>query len=106
MGKIKSAIVDIISERKKLGKLSQRDVARALGCSQASVSQLLTGARGLSDKKIEELCDFLGITLGDIENPTPPPVEPKPLQECFKKLKQLYENSSIPAFRNVKRLVT
>jgi DNA polymerase V len=105
MGKIQKAISDIIAERKKLGKLSQRDVARALGCSQASVSQLLTGARGLSETKIEAFCQFLGITLGDLENPTPQPVVPKPLRDYLGKLKRLYEESSVPGFKNVTRAI-
>jgi SOS-response transcriptional repressor LexA len=105
MGNIQKAITDIIKERKKLGKLSQRDVARALGCSQASVSQLLTGARGLSETKIEAFCQFLGITLGDLENPTPQPVEPKPLRDYLEKLKRLYEESSVPGFKNVTRSI-
>jgi SOS-response transcriptional repressor LexA len=105
MGKIQKAIGDIIAERKKIGKLSQRDVARALGCSQASVSQLLTGARGLSETKIEAFCQFLGITLGDLENPTPQPVEPKPLRDYLEKLKRLYEESSVPGFKNVTRSI-
>ena len=105
MGKIQKAIADIIAERKKIGKLSQRDVARALGCSQASVSQLLTGARGLSETRIEAFCQFLGITLGDLENPTPQPVVPKPLRDYLEKLKRLYEESSVPGFKNVTRSI-
>lgn len=105
MGRIQKAITDIILERKKIGKLSQRDVARALGCSQASVSQLLTGARGLSETKIEAFCQFLGITLGDLENPTPQPVVPKPLRNYVDKLKRLYNYPSTPGFRNVTRSI-
>jgi SOS-response transcriptional repressor LexA len=105
MGKIQKAIASIIAEKKKIGKLSQRDVARALGCSQASVSHLLTGARGLSETRIEEFCEFLGITLGDLENPTPQPVVPKPLRDYLEKLKRLYEESSVPGFKNVTRSI-
>jgi SOS-response transcriptional repressor LexA len=105
MGKIQKAIVDIIAEKKKIGKLSQRDLARALGCSQASVSQLLSGARGLSETRIEEICNFLGITLGDLENPTPQPVDPKPLRDYLEKLKRLYEEASVPGFKNVTRSI-
>jgi DNA polymerase V len=105
MGKIQKAISSIIIERKKIGKLSQRDVARALGCSQASVSHLLSGARGLSETRIEEFCQFLGITLGDLENPTPQPVVPKPLRDYLEKLKRLYEEASVPGFKNVTRSI-
>jgi transcriptional regulator with XRE-family HTH domain len=103
MGRIQKAILAIITERQKLGKLSQKQISRALGCGQASISQMLTGARGLSETKIEEFCDFLKITLGDIENPTPIPIEPKPLRDSLKKLRRLYEDSSVPGFKNVTR---
>lgn len=105
MGKIQKAIASIIADKKKIGKLSQRDVARSLGCSQASVSHLLSGARGLSETRIEEFCQFLGITLGDLENPTPQPVVPKPLRDYLEKLKRLYEESSVPGFKNVTRSI-
>jgi DNA polymerase V len=105
MGKIQKAIAAIIAERNEIGKLSQRELAKALGCSQASVSHLLTGARGLSEKRIEDFCKYLGITLGDLENPTPRPVEPKPLRDYLKKLKDLYEISTAPGFKNVTRSI-
>jgi SOS-response transcriptional repressor LexA len=105
MGKIQKAISSIIAERKKIGRLSQRDVAKALGCSQAAVSHMLSGARGLSEARIVEFCELLGITLGDLENPTPRPVEPKPLRDYLEKLKRLYEESTIPGFKNVTRSI-
>jgi DNA polymerase V len=57
----------------------------------------------LSETKIEAFCEFLGITLGDIENPTPIPVEPKPLRDSLEKLRRLYEDPSVPGFKNVTR---
>ena len=105
MGKIQKAINAIIAERNEIGKLRQRDLAKAFGCSQASVSHMLTGARGLSEKRIEEFCAYLGITLGDLEKPTPKPVEPKPLRDYLKKLKDLYEISTVPGFKNVTRSI-
>jgi DNA polymerase V len=105
MGKIRDALNVIINERKEIGKLSQRDLAKALGCTQASVSHLLSGARGLSEKRIEDFCACLGITLGDLENPTPKPVEPKPIRDYLKKLKDLYEISTVPGFKNVTRSI-
>jgi DNA polymerase V len=105
MGKIREALAAIVAERNEIGKLSQRDLAKALGCSQASVSHLLTGARGLSEKRIEDFCKFLGITLGDLENPTPRPLDPKPLRDYVDKLKHLYEDSSVPGFKNVTRSI-
>jgi DNA polymerase V len=105
MGKIRDALNAIINERKEIGKLSQRDLAKAMGCTQASVSHLLSGARGLSEKRIEDFCACLGITLGDLENPTPRPVEPKPLRDYLEKLKRLYEDPSVPGFKNVTRSI-
>jgi DNA polymerase V len=105
MGKIRNALLAIIAERKELGKLSQRDLAKFMGCTQATVSHMLTGARGLSEKRIEDFCAYLGITLGDLENPTPKPVEPKPIRDYLKKLKDLYEISTVPGFKNVTRSI-
>ncbi len=103
MGKIQKAIAAIVAERNELGQLKQKDLAKALGCSQATVSHILTGARGLSEKWIEALCEALDITLGDIEQPTPRPPEPKQLREYSEKLKRLYEISHVPAFRSISR---
>jgi len=68
------------------------------------VSQLFTGGRGLSETKIEAFYDFPGITPGDLENPTPQPVEPKPLRDYLEKLRCL-EESSVPGFKNVTRSI-
>jgi DNA polymerase V len=105
MGKIRDALLAIIAERKELGKLSQRDLAKFMGCTQATVSHMLTGARGLSEKRIEDFCAYLKITLGDLEDPTPKPVEPKPIRDYLKKLKDLYEISTVPGFKNVTRSI-
>jgi len=105
MGKIRDALNAIIAERNELGKLHQRDLAKYMGCTQATVSHMLTGARGLSEKRIEDFCAYLKITLGDLENPTPRPLEPKPLRDYLEKLKRLYEDPSVPGFRNVTRSI-
>ncbi len=101
MGKIQKAIASIVAERNELGQLKQKDLAEALGCSQATISHILTGARSLSEKWIEALCEALNITLGDIEKPTPRPPEEKKLREYSEKLKRLYEITQAPAFRSV-----
>lgn len=105
MGKIRDALNSIIAERNEIGKLSQRDLAKFMGCTQATVSHMLTGARGLSEKRIEDFCAYLKITLGDLEDPTPRPLEPKPLRDYLEKLKRLYEDSSVPGFKNVTRSI-
>lgn len=99
MGMIQKRIASIVSERNKLGELSQRDVARALGCSQASVSYLLKGQRGLSEKWIEKFCELLEITLADLDKTEAPPAEPKPLRELKRKLDYLYEGKGAPAIK-------
>lgn len=101
MGKIQKAIAAIVAERNDLGQLTQKDLAKTLGCSQATVSHIMTGARGLSEKWIEALCEALNITLGDIERPSPRPPEEKKLREYSEKLKRLYEITHVPAFRSV-----
>ncbi len=105
MGKIQKAIAGIVAERQEMGQLRQKDLAKTLGCSQATISHILNGGRTLSEKWIEALCDALGITLGDIESPTPHPVEPKQLREYSEKLKRLYELTQVPAFRSISRAI-
>jgi|WetSurMetagenome_2_1015567.scaffolds.fasta_scaffold1104408_1 transcriptional regulator with XRE-family HTH domain len=94
---IQKQIAAIVAERNSLGALSQRDLAKALGCSQATVSYLLKGQRGLSEKWIERFCRILNISLADLEKPTPPVTEPRPLLEIYLKVKLLYEKE-IAAF--------
>src|SRR5512135_3490616 len=103
MGKIQKAIAAIYAEKQEMGKIRQKELAKALGCSQATVSHILNGSRALSEKWIEALCDQLGITLGDIEQAKNRPSETKELRECFAKLKRLYEVKPVPGFRNVSR---
>jgi SOS-response transcriptional repressor LexA/DNA-binding Xre family transcriptional regulator len=95
MGVIQERIAAIVTARSKLGELSQRELAKALGCSQTTVSYLLNGQRGLSEKWIEKFCRILNVTLSDLDKPEPPPRQPKPLREMGDKLKQLYESKSL-----------
>lgn len=98
MGTIQRRISAIVAERQKLGEINQRDLAKALGCSQATVSYLLKGQRGLGEKWIEKFCRVLNVTLSDLDTPEPPPRQPKPLRQISDKLKQLYETKS-PALK-------
>jgi DNA polymerase V len=103
MGKIQKAIAAIYAEKQEMGKIRQKDLAKALGCSQATVSHILNGSRTLSEKWIEALCDQLDIKLGDIEEAASHPPEPEELRECYARLKRLYETKYIPGFRSVSR---
>lgn len=103
MGKIQKAIAAIYAEKQEMGKIRQKDLAKALGCSQATVSHILNGSRTLSEKWIEALCEQLDIKLGDIEEATSHPPEPEELRECYARLKRLYETKYIPGFRSVSR---
>ncbi len=103
MGKIQRAITAIYAEKQEMGKIRQKDLAKALGCSQATVSHILNGSRTLSEKWIEALCEQLDIKLGDIEEATSHPPEPEELRECYARLKRLYETKYIPGFRSVSR---
>ncbi len=103
MGKIQKAIAAIYAEKQEMGKIRQKDLAKALGCSQATVSHILNGSRTLSEKWIEALCDALGITLGDIQAATSHPPDPEELRECYIRLKRLYEAMYAPGFRSVSR---
>ena len=103
MGKIQKAINRIFNDRKELGLIKQKDLAEALGCSQPSVSNYLSGDTPITDRQIETICDVLGITLADLEDTdrerSPEPAE---IQECFAKIQMLYEMSSFPAFKSLK----
>ena len=103
MGKIQKAIAAIYAEKQEMGKIRQKDLAKALGCSQATVSHILNGSRTLSEKWIEALCEKLDISLGDIEEAKSHPPDPEELRECYVRLKRLYETRYVPGFRSVSR---
>jgi DNA polymerase V len=103
MGKIQKAIAAIYAEKQEMGKIRQKDLAKALGCSQATVSHILNGSRTLSEKWIEALCEQLDISLGDIEEAKSHPPDPEELRECYVRLKRLYETRYVPGFRSVSR---
>jgi len=103
MGKIQKAIAAIYAEKQEMGKIRQKDLAKALGCSQATVSHILNGSRTLSEKWIEALCEQLDISLGDIEEVKSRPPDPEELRECYVRLKRLYETRYVPGFRSVSR---
>jgi len=102
MGKIRKAISRIFNERKEIGVIKQKDLAEALGCSQPSVSNYLSGATPLTDRQIEAICDVLKITLADLEFPGKESSEPKEVKEYSAKMRILYEMPSFPAFKSVK----
>jgi SOS-response transcriptional repressor LexA len=103
MGKIQKAIAAIYAEKQEMGKIRQKDLAKALGCSQATVSHILNGSRTLSEKWIEALCEQLDIKLGDIEEATSHPPDPKELREAINKLRTLYNTRPKAAFQNIDR---
>ncbi len=81
MGRIQEAAKSIIRERKELGQLTQKSVADTMGPKPTMVSALLKGDRRLNEDWIEKFCDALGITLGDLEKPTPSKIDQKELLE-------------------------
>jgi len=103
MGKIQKAIAAIYEKKQEMGKVRQKDLAKALGCSQSTVSHILNGSRTLSEKWIESLCEELDITLGDIEEAMSDPMQAMELRECFVRLKRLYETRYAPGFRSISR---
>ena len=102
MGKIQKAINRIFNDRKELGLIKQKDLAEALGCSQPSVSNYLSGDTPITDRQIETICDVLGITLADLERSDAEAAEPTEMREYFAKMQALYEMKSFPAFRDIK----
>jgi SOS-response transcriptional repressor LexA len=105
MGRIQKAIAAIYAEKQKLGKIRQQDLAKALGCSQATVSHIINGSRTLSEKWIESLCEQLDITLADIEQEKSHLLDTKELREAIEKLRDLYKTRPEVAFRNVDRSI-
>ncbi len=103
MGKIQKAIAAIYLEKQEMGKVRQKDLAKALGCSQSTVSHILNGSRTLSEKWIEALCEHLDVTLADIAEAEGRLPDPEELRECYVRLKRLYETRYVPGFRSVSR---
>lgn len=103
MSRIRKAIAAIIKDRKELGLIKQKDLAHAMQCSQAFVSEMLSGDRRMSSEMVERFCDALGVTLSDLEQPRPLSDKPKEVSEYACKLEKLYELQRIPGFRSVTR---
>jgi SOS-response transcriptional repressor LexA len=105
MGKIRDGLKAIIAERREVLGLTQKKLAEMVSSKPAMVSALLNGERRLSEDWIERFCSALGITLGDLEEPSPRAYEPKQLREYYEKMKRLHEASSFPGFRAVSRTI-
>jgi len=113
MSKIRVALSRIYNDRKELGKITQGDIAKRLGCNRSTVSQYLNGYISMSEDVIEGFCDALGVKLADLENwnPTLAAVstqadasEPKELREAIYAMKHLYAANS-HAFKSASRAV-
>jgi transcriptional regulator with XRE-family HTH domain len=108
MGRIQKAISSIFNHKKELGVIKQKDLAEALGVSQPSVSNYLSGVTPLTDGQIEAICDVLGITLGDLDRAIPATQEvsgPREIREYSAKMQILYDMPSFPAFKSVARTI-
>jgi transcriptional regulator with XRE-family HTH domain len=67
MGRIQEALSCIVAQQKELGVITQKKLAKSVGCSQSMISDLLNGEKRLSDAWIERICDAIGITLSDLD---------------------------------------
>jgi SOS-response transcriptional repressor LexA len=105
MGKIQEALKAIVEERKELRSLTQKELADIMGAKPSMISALLKGERRLNEDWIEKFCSALGVTFGDLEEPTLRLPEPRILREYSEKLKRLYEISPNPAFRSISRTI-
>jgi len=110
MGEIRDAIVDIINKKKNLREITQRELAKKLGCSPPFLCSMLKGDRRISADMLVKLCSALEIKLSDLENWNPElakirlfkgsdPVPPE-LAKARAKLDKLYEVNK-PAFDGV-----
>src|SRR5512136_1738904 len=89
MGRIQQALASIVEDRKEIGAISQRELARRVGCSEPQLSSLLSGGRRLNEKWIIRICDALGVSLSDLEKSSERPADPKAIREYSAKLKRL-----------------
>jgi predicted transcriptional regulator len=72
MGKIRLALNAILESKNELERrITQKQIADYLHCSQSAVSQYLTGESAMTDEIVEKFCDFLCVKLGDLENWNP-----------------------------------
>ena len=103
MAKIRAAIRRIYNDRKELGKITQGDIAKRLGCNRSTISQYLNGYIAMSEDVIEGFCEVLGVNLSDLENWNPELAEirfsaettaekaPPELAKAIAKLSRLYK---------------
>jgi len=106
MAKIQQAFQAIVNDRKRLGILTQREIAAQIGCTTSMLSGLLSGERRLNEEWILRLCAALNVTLADLEAGGVPPEDiPIELRAYLEKLKLLWENPEHMAFRNVSRSI-
>jgi transcriptional regulator with XRE-family HTH domain len=63
MGRIQEALKRIAEQR----QLSAAEIGRAIGMSRSGVSGLLSGDKTLTENRILQFCDVLGVTLADLE---------------------------------------
>jgi transcriptional regulator with XRE-family HTH domain len=72
MGKIRLALNAILESKNELERrITQKQIADYLHCSQSAVSQYLTGESAMTDEIVEQFCDFFCVKLGDLENWNP-----------------------------------
>jgi len=103
MGRIRLTMLAIYNDRKEIGQVSQKEIAKLWKCSQATVSNVLNGTKGgLTADRIEIFCDIVGITLGDLEKPHESRIKPKELLKYQHGLERLHAKNA-KAFRNICR---
>lgn len=104
MGKIQRALAAIVEDRKEIGQISQRELAKIIGCSEPQLSSLLSGNRRLNEDWIIKICEALSITLSDLEKHEFETKDPKDLRISIEKLKHLYARN-INGFNSISRSI-
>jgi transcriptional regulator with XRE-family HTH domain len=102
MGKIQRALAAIVEDRKEIGQISQRELARKVGCSEPQLSSLLSGNRRLNEDWIIKICEALDIRLSDLEKSESIKKDSKELRAAIENLKRLY-SCNIHGFNNITR---
>ena len=66
MRSIHKVIVDLVQDQKEIGVINQKQLAKKMGCSEATLSYLLSGTHQLREDYILKFCKALDISLIDL----------------------------------------
>jgi len=68
MSEIRKTIVAIIENKKGLKLITQKALAKEIGCKESTLCSMLKGDRPFRIESLEKICAALGVKLSDLEN--------------------------------------